>query len=225
MPSGPDIRNTPAEDLSALVDGELNDGAVATACGRWRSDAEARATWHAYQLIGDVLRSEDLASDAGRDAAFLSALRDRLAHEPVVIAPNVAPHAAPNSTQPAAAALAARSMRSRRWSWAGPSAVAAGFVVVAGVVVVMRGSLLAPQPEQRVSDASVPRSAVPAPGRPADASIVQVAEPPSQVANGQVIRDAGLDRYLAAHKQFAGSAGFGIPAARVRNATVDMPGR
>jgi sigma-E factor negative regulatory protein RseA len=72
------------EDLSALMDGELDASAVAGACRAWRDDAQMRSQWHAYHLIGDVMRSEDLASDAKHDARFLAALRERLADEPVV---------------------------------------------------------------------------------------------------------------------------------------------
>ena len=43
--------------------------------------------WHAYHLIGDVLRSDDLASAPGRDAAFLQRLSARLDDEPAVLAP------------------------------------------------------------------------------------------------------------------------------------------
>lgn len=219
MSTGFETQGTQAEELSALVDGELHSGAVAGACARWRSDAASRATWHAYQLIGDVLRSEDLASDASRDAAFLTTLRGRLAAEPVVLAPQ------PVADQAEAVAVSfGGAARRRRWTWAAPAAVAAGFVAVAGVLVVMRspGTLPAPvgtelagapSPQGIVSPQAV--AATPAPA----------AEPESLVATGQVIRDAGLDRYLAAHKHFAGSAALGVPSAFLRSATVDAAGR
>ena len=75
------------DELSALMDGELDASAVGRACGQWRDDEETRANWHAYHLIGDVLRSDDLVSDPAHDAAFLAAFRQRLAQEPVVLAP------------------------------------------------------------------------------------------------------------------------------------------
>ncbi len=221
MSTGFETQGTQAEELSALVDGELHSGAVAGACARWRSDAASRATWHAYQLIGDVLRSEDLASDASRDAAFLTTLRGRLAAEPVVLAPQRATDQAEAASVSASVGGAARR---RRWTWAAPAAVAAGFVAVAGVLVVMRspGTLPAPvgaelarasSPQGNVSPQGVAVTAAPA------------AEPESLVATGQVIRDAGLDRYLAAHKHFAGSAALGVPSAFLRSATVDAAGR
>ena len=73
--------------LSALTDGEADAQATAGACTAWREEPAARAVWHQYQLIGDVLRSSELASPAARDAVFLSAVRARLAAEPVVLAP------------------------------------------------------------------------------------------------------------------------------------------
>ena len=220
MSTGSDTHTTLAEDLSALVDGELHEAAVAGACGRWRADAASRATWHAYQLIGDVLRSEDLASDAARDAAFLGALRDRLAAEPVVLAPQ--------SVLPAAPALSiGRVARRARWSWAAPTAAAAGFVAVAGVLVVTRGPASPPavQPEARLAGAPPQSGGVALTNGLVAASAVQLAEPQAQMVGGRVIRDAGLDRYLAAHKHFAGSAALGVPSAFLRSATMDASGR
>ena len=43
--------------------------------------------------------------------------------------------------------------------------------------------------------------------------------------NGQFVRDAQLDRYLAAHKQFAGSSALGVPSGFLRSATIEMAGR
>src|SRR5512143_2981266 len=84
-------RGAPAlESLSALSDGECDVSAVAWACSAWRDDVGLRSSWHAYQLIGDVLRSEDLAGHPSHDAAFLAAVRERLAREPVVLAPEAA---------------------------------------------------------------------------------------------------------------------------------------
>jgi TorA maturation chaperone TorD len=69
--------NDPRGWLSALADGQAD--ATEPACGLWRDDAAARQTWHAYHLIGDVLRSEELAREPGRDAAFVAALRADIA--------------------------------------------------------------------------------------------------------------------------------------------------
>jgi len=186
------------ERLSALVDGELDGDDVVRACALWRDDGESRATWHAYQLIGDVLRSDDLASDASRDGAFVAALRARLALEPVVLAPAAPPV-----------------QRARRFAWMAPAAAAAGFAAVAIVVTVLRNN----EPEVAVAT-SVPAALVP----------TSALEPPAKAANaetpiaGPMVRDARLDYYLAAHKQFSGSSALGAQGF-LRAATADGTGR
>ena len=209
------------EQLSALADGELSADAVKRACALWRDEAEHRSTWHAYHLIGDVMRSEDLACDAARDQAFLGLLRARLATEPVVLAPS------PAESGEGQAGATVVAHRAARRSWRAPAAVAAGFVAVAGVLVMMRGAGsipgadLAPRVAQALAD------------KPAAVQQVTIAPPVAAVAvkpqvlvaNGQLIRDAQLDRYLTAHKQFAGSSALGVPSAFLRSATADATNR
>lgn len=197
------------EDLSALADGELEPAEVAQACARWRDDPELRERWHAYQLIGDVLRSEDLAASGARNAAFLAGLRERLATEPVVLAPESAA-AVPDGPMTGAAA------RRGRWAWKAPAAVAAGFVAVAGVLTVVGLPGTAPS-----GGATLARSV---PGV-SPATALSAASPEAFVANGRVVRDARLDRYLNAHKQFAGTSALGMPSGFLRNAAVEAPNR
>lgn len=207
------------ERLSALVDGELEANVVMHACAAWH-DAEQRSTWHAYQLIGDVLRSDDLASEPGRDPAFLRTLRGRLAAEPVVLAPQ------PVELTASAERLAAGA-RHRGWTWVGASAAAAGFVAVAGVLVLTRAPGVSPTVQPGASD----RIALAAPPavQPTPAVAMQatnsVTEPQALVANGKLIRDARLDRYLAAHKQFTGTSALGVPSGFLRSTTTDAADR
>ena len=200
------------ERLSALVDGELDAEAAAQACGDWRERGEARSSWHAYHVIGDALRSDDLAADPSRDLAFLQALRVRLQDEPVVLAPQ--PLAAPARH---AATLAGNGTTGRRWSWMGTSAVAAGFVTVASVVMLTRGpsATVESAPPQTLAQGA----ALVQPASLQMSPVAAASEPQALVANGALIRDARLDRYLAAHKQFAGSTALGVPSAFLRNAT------
>ena len=208
------------ERLSALLDGELERGAVPEACARWRDDASSRSAWHAYGLIGDVLRSDDLAGAPSSGAAFLSAFRARMASEPVVLAPqpSIAP-AGPTEAVVAAAAV----HRARRRAWLAPTAVAAGFVAVAGVLTLTR-------PGFSVDPGATDRGPQLAASTTSTASTARVGAPAPEeaqtfVASGDLIRDARLDRYLAAHKQFAGSSALGVPSANLRNATVEVSGR
>ena len=170
-----------------------------------------RANWHAYHVIGDVLRSDELASDGGHDAAFLAAFRQRLAQEPVVLAP------APMGVEQVA-------VTRRRRAWVTPAAVAAGFVAVAGVLVVTQVSgglsLLGTQ-----ADASLAKVQSPSPvmvvsvGGAASAGAAD--DLPAVVPNGRLIRDVRLDEYLAAHKKFGGSSVPGGPSGFLRNAAAD----
>lgn len=227
MPNGSEINASTAEQLSALADGELEDAGVSAVLGAWRTSPSARSRWHSYQLIGDVLRSEDLASSTSRDALFLAALRTRLASEPVVLAPEplvpqpvepmspAAAHGSPGGSVSAAAG--------RRWSWIAPSAVAAGFVAIAGMLMVAQ----APTPgidsgSTLASSRPVTAGAVVA-GASALGASSSFVEPTALVADGQLIRDARLDRYLAAHKQFAGVSVLGTPSAFVRSAAANAP--
>ena len=200
------------ERLSAIADGEADDAAVRAACAQWRDEPAAASTWRDYQLIGDVLRSEDLASDADHDAVFLEAFRARLAGEPVVISP-----ASVQGTEARSQLVPARSARR---SWLAPSAVAAGFLAVAGVLVLTRAPDVAPV-EQIAAAPGVSRVSTAGPLTVA----ASAAGPRVEVASGQLIRDARLDHYMQAHKQFSGTAALGAPSAFLRNATSDASNR
>lgn len=210
-----------AAQLSALMDGELEADALDALCDDWRREPDLRMRWHSYQLLGDVLRSEDLASTASRDAAFLQRVRLQLEAEPVVLAPQALP-------VPALAPSAAGVLSSRpRRAWRNSAAVAAGFVVVAvGAVSLMR------PPSVVIETAAVPVQAPAATVFPAQGlSVVTSGRqdsntgPSSSALNGNLIRDARLDQYLAAHQQLAGGSLLGGHAAFLRQAATDAPRR
>ena len=200
--SGDDRRSS----LSAAADGQAD--ALGTACLAWRSDPGARATWHAYHLIGDVLRSRELAAQPERDAAFLSRLRDRLADEPVVLAPS-----------PAAVPAARR----RASGWLVPVAVAAGFVVVAGVLVVSRVSApVDPQKSETLAAAPSPAGGL--------AGVTPVSSQGTLASSGQaaqgdtpLIRDARLDEFLRAHQAARGGMAVAVPDSALRRVDTPLP--
>lgn len=153
------------EALSALADGQAAEHEIARACAAWRGQEDARERWHAYQLIGDVMRSDSLAQPAQSDLDFLDTFRGRLAQEPVVLAP-AALAAAVVAAPAAEPAVANLSYPLHRRRWAGPVAVAAGFVMVLGAVVTTlspemgpAGSPNAPLLAQGGRDAMVPVAA------------------------------------------------------------------
>jgi sigma-E factor negative regulatory protein RseA len=207
--------------LSALADGDATDGEAARAFQAWRDEADARSSWHAYQLIGDVLRSEDLASEPAADESFLVALRARLATEPVVLAPQ--PRVAEASVAlPIAANTSARS----RARWHGPLAMAAGFLVVIGGLNIVRPfSNVAGAPlASNASPASAAVLANAAPGN-ANGSVASSLQTPAQ-ASAQVQANADqLAPYLAAHRQSTMSGPFQMPGGDIRNASLVQPAR
>src|SRR5690242_18763544 len=75
-----DTMDTRNEDISALADGRLDGDSFAAAVHALCGDREAMATWHAYHVIGDVLRSGE-AAYAAPAAPFLARLTERLAQE------------------------------------------------------------------------------------------------------------------------------------------------
>jgi len=66
------------ENISAMVDGELPDCDVELTMAAL-AGADGHARWHAYQLIGDVLRAD--AAGAGLSAGSRARLAERLARE------------------------------------------------------------------------------------------------------------------------------------------------
>ena len=212
------------QELSAALDGELSDDAVRRLCVLWRNDPEVRETWHAFSLIGDVMRSEDLASPASRDERFLVDLRARLADEPVVLAPSTArtPQAGPHDAD----AAPGLGQRTSKRSWWAPAAVAAGFVAVVGTLVaVSQAPQRAAADSVQLSVATPTASAVQAPTAVVVARAENPASFPESVATGELIRDPQLDQYLLAHKQLAGSSVLGAPSGFLRNAAVEVPAR
>lgn len=192
--AGEDLRRC----LSALADGEAE--ALAEACRSWRDDACARQTWHTYHLIGDVLRSEELAHPPERDEAFLAGLRQRLAAEPAILAP--APVRRPV-------------VHRARQPWLVPAAVAAGFVVVAGVLVVTRTS-------QPGAPAAAPTLAAASSPGVLRASVGSALVSP-QAPGLNVIRDARLDEYLRAHQAARGGVAVAAPGGALRQVDVLVP--
>ncbi len=202
--------------LSALADGDATDSEAARAFQAWRDDPDARASWHAYQLIGDVLRSDDLAARPAADEAFLVALRARLADEPVVLAPQpraeVEPVALPSAVN--AHGVAARS----RGRWQGPLTMAAGFLV-------MLGGLSVVGPFKHGADPQLAAGAAASGPMLAAATSINngVAGMPAPTPAESKAAAEQLAPYLAAHRQSAMSGPFQMPGSDIRNASLVQP--
>jgi len=96
-----------SEDISRLMDGELDDEAADRVFAAMR-DPATRSTWACYHIIGDQLRGTSL-----RTTGFTDRFAKRLAAEPTVLAPVRPPAERPLAT----------------WAWAAAAGVAAVAVV------------------------------------------------------------------------------------------------
>lgn len=189
------------ELASALVDGELRDAELAQALESLRDDEEARTRWHAYQLIGDVLRQGQAAAVAPHDAVFVRQVRERVQARRL---------------RPSRAALsrgeAGQAANDGVWRWR----LAAG---VSSVAVV---ALLGWQLTWRHPDAAAPLQLARQTMQP---SFAVQADRSASEAPLVVIRDPRLDQLIAAHQQLGGASALQMPAGFLRNATFERPGR
>ena len=241
--------------LSALADGQLRGAAFAQAVESVLHSEEARSTWHCYQVIGDVLRSGDLAAQCGGDQAFLARFQSRLKDEPQVSRPMAQPMAAQVAVAystvermaPAGGradarqeAPAAANAPVFRWkmvagfaSMAAVAAIGWNLLALPGASGIGGGQQLAAVPASaRVAVAE----ATPQVQRVETVKPVAVADSAPSPAAAQnlamtgnepqvMIRDRRLDELMAAHKQFGGTSALQMPAGFLRNATFEAPAR
>lgn len=207
----PAVPNDLLERVSRLVDGDAEPQEAAQLCRQWADDPQARAAWREYHLIGDVLRSEELAAPATHPAEFLAQLRQRLQHEPAIVAP---------------APVVRAAARRRPPRWLGGAAIAAGFVAVAGVLVVSRmpssglettGPALAQQVPPLAD--GLRRTAVADPSAQAAAASAVPAD------EAGVIRDARIDQYFEAHRGMRALPAAAVPGGGLRNVEALVPSR
>ena len=191
------------ELLSALMDGQLQGKEWLQALQSAEQD-EGRAIWQAYHVVGDVLRSPELAAGALSSSAFLAHFNERLAREPAPIAIPQLPEATVQLAAPAGQGLPqAANAAVFRWK------MLAGIASLAVVASVGWNSWDKLQPG--VSPAGT-QLAVAAPTAPA-------------VLPPVMLRDPRLDELLAAHRQFGGTSALQMPAGFLRNATFEAPAR
>jgi sigma-E factor negative regulatory protein RseA len=189
------------ERLSAFVDGELF-GEEHLNLDKFLSglDGEDRTAWSAYHLIGDALRSDDLAIKPEASSAFLSGFAARFENEPHVLSPAAMP--------------VARRLLALRRRVVPAFAVAAAAATLTWIVVPqLQGAPGAPLASVQSHGDSVQRVAM------APAGNVQ------QVADANIIRDASLDQYLEAHQQFAQQPVMPGSMPMIRAASVSTQGQ
>lgn len=211
--------STSMESLSALADGELGADAWDGLLADIDSRPESMANWHAYQVIGDVLRGSNAVVGAQAPDDFLAGVRGRLKTEGAALV-----H--PVLTQiPTAPALAANDSVFRWKMVAGLASVAAVMSVswnLMGGVPPGAGGGAGPQLANAVPAQSAPSPVIPA-------TSVARSSPSTEVAvntgQGVVIRDARLEELLAEHRQHGGMSALQMPTGFIRGATYDASDR
>ena len=211
------------EQMSALADGQLHADACAQAVELACNDEDAQATWQLYHMVGDVLRSGELARrDTGVDfaAGVLArlqkedALAGRAQPASVIAIESIAVSEGGVGEKPVFDVKKdAANTSVFRWK------MVAGFASLAAVAAMgwKSASMLGGAP------AGGQLAQAPVAGQPA---LVAVTAPQlvAQSANGVapvMLRDPRLDEFLAAHKQLGGSSALQMPAGFLRNATFD----
>jgi sigma-E factor negative regulatory protein RseA len=207
------------ELLSALADGQLCHEEFVEAVDWVSSAHEARSNWHAYHLIGDVMRSGETMTGVG-DAAFLQRLRLRLAHEATPSSSHGAadflvesPVLVPSESQNR---LEDKGANDNFYHFKKLTAIASLAAVVA--IGWQAFGVWNAQPVQT--------QLVQAPGPSSRAEVALQPSPVTTDAQLQVmIRDPHLDALLAAHRQFGGTSALQKPAGFLRNATFEGAAR
>ncbi|ABE45546.1 anti sigma-E protein, RseA [Polaromonas sp. JS666] len=194
--------------MSALADGQLGGEDFAAALQACQHDESAFASWAAYHVIGEVLRSPEPVVH-GADLAFLGRLNQRLSQEPQepLLRARHQP-VPPDSAAQARGKTGANVVHHRGaasndsmlpWKWvAGVASLAA----ISAIAWNASGLLMPDAPQLAQGPAQQ----------------VLVASP-----QGPIVRDARLEELLAAHKQLGGASALQVPSGFLRNATFETP--
>lgn len=192
---------TTPELLSALADGQANELDLAAALEACSKDDAALDCWNTYHLIGDFLRSPTdlrVSTAAGGETGFASRLGMRLAREAVPAAVPADAARLPVSANVVHYRGPASNDSSFRWKLvAGAASLAAVCAIALNASV-----LMAPASGPELAQASMPQIVVTSP-------------------QGPVVRDARLEEFLAAHRQFGTTSALQDSSGFLRNATFE----
>ena len=164
------------EHLSSLIDGELDAHEAAAVLDALCRDAELQRRWSDLQLVGDALRSTDVA--ACHVEGFCARVSKALANEPTILAP-----------RPVRPAM-------RRYAIPGV-AVAASAAAIAFIAVPL---LRTPAADMTAEKRQPVAATAPVVARAEDSSDQQAAlKAAAAIANARA-----LDPYFAAHRELTG---------------------
>jgi sigma-E factor negative regulatory protein RseA len=192
-------------DLSALMDNHLDAGHAHDAMARLLASGDAQATWHCYHLIGDIIRSQELApcaSELGFAQKVMESLGDQ--SEATYL---------PAGSEAVAQTVVAQKTPSANRSQFRIKAFA-GAIGVFFVAYLLVGTL-----QQRSEPAAPQIVAIQKQNMTEPGGLAVVEDRP--VIN----RDPELDALLSAHEQMGGHSALQTPSGFLRNATFDRSKR
>ena len=231
--------NKNREQVSALADGQLRGLEFAQTVEMIGARSELRSSWHAYHVIGDVLRSSELVQSSD-DVGFVARFQSRLAIE--IGGSTVKPFVQSGSemladvdsvplnghqfAQVLERPSVATSANESNFRWK----LVAGFASVAAVVAIGWSAVSGLHDQSGRSDGGqLANTSLPALG--ASSVVASLPAISTQTVNiagsgpAVMIRDPNLDALLAAHKQFGGTSALQMPTGFLRNATFESTGR
>lgn len=216
---------TVLEQVSALVDGDVQGAELAQLVGQICADDDLRGAWHRYHLVGDVLRAGAQAPCV-ESAGFVARFQKRLeAQTPLLaIAPaeSVIPavHAEPGAARP----IEAANEPVFRWKLvAGAASLAAAAAIGWNL---LGTSATSPEPAMQLAQQQEVLSVLAASRAVAAESASRLTPTRVVVGGGApqvMLRDPRLDQLLEAHQQAGGASQ--MPSGFLRNATFEGAGR
>ena len=203
--------------MSALADGQLQGPEFSAAVNLALKDASAREAWESYHLVGDLLRSSEMASHA-INSGFTERWRARLER----LEPLDQPIGVPTRATEWQAQLLASPQRPIQvsasndpqpiWKWVAGFMSLAAMAAVGWVALGQFGSVGGTPELARL--------------QPPVGGTVVVTSGSNGIDGPQVMeRDPRLDELLSAHRQMGGMSALQNPSGFLRNATFQEGGR
>ena len=210
------------EQVSALMDGCLS-GVELDSALQYAASGEGLECWHLYHVIGDTLRSPELAA-CQHDSVFVARLSERLRTE--AAQPSVSETVAMGIPLPEGARADRPAANDSVFRWKFVAGLASFAAVAAIGWSALGGSGSLPAGPQMAQGTLAPAPALALVDSRVETRVPAAALPPAAESEAPVmLRDPLLDELLAAHRQASGASALGDASGFLRNATFEGTGR